>query len=391
MRQDTSKRMQAVHMPPIHPMMNRVRKMKQAGETVYSMAQAVPWYTPPEEAVEAMRGRMSTQGFHFYSPDPGLLSTREALAWDFQSRRGIVLDPSDELHLTCGASQAFLSAILAVADPGDRVIVLEPYYFDHVFAVQFASLLCDCVPMTENEGWSVPWGLLEEKIPGARALVLVNPGNPTGSVLSLSEIRNLVHLTEKHRCTLIIDETYERFNFTGSAWHPWMDAKPPHVITLGSFSKSYSLSGWRLGYLFGPGHVLAEALKVQDSAVICPPTPAQILLEECLSCKGWVEERSMEVRMRLELCKKALGRSKGLDWRNAGGGFFTLAAAFGNVSGYRLAELLLERYGIAAIPGEAFGATGRGHMRISFGCLSRSELQPAMEALASVNLTGDFI
>lgn len=385
---ETSRRMAGVHMPPIHPIMNRVRDMRSRGETVYSMAQAVPWYGPPEEALLRFRERMDEPGFNFYSPDPGHLSVRSSLSEDFHSRRGVNTDPECELHLTCGASQAFLSALLAVADPGDRVVVLEPYYFDHIFAIQFSGLQLDCIPMTEENGWEIPWEALRSRLPGASVLVLVNPGNPTGFAASEKELRELEALTERNRCALIIDETYERFNFTGSGYHPWQERKAGHVLTVGSFSKSFSLSGWRLGYLFGPGEILKEALKVQDSVVICPPTPSQLLLEECLKLDGWVEDRSREVFARLSMCRDALDSSRGLQWRECGGGFFTLAAAKEGLDCYRLADHLLDEYGIASIPGDAFGVTGRGHLRLSFGCLSDQELKPAMEALSSVDLTG---
>jgi aminotransferase len=365
--------------------MNRVRKLREEGEKVYSMAQAVPWYGPPAEAVFAMQKRMDSLSFHVYSPDPGLISAREALASDLRERRGIDLNPSAELHLTCGASQAFLGALLSVADPGDRIIALEPWYFDHIFAIQFGSMELVSIPMDETTGWHLPMDRLERELDGARALVLVNPGNPTGSVLDLQQLQRLTDATEKAGCYLIIDETYERFNFDGSSWHPWMEDRREHVITLGSFSKSFGISGWRLGYLFGPDRILRQALKVQDSVVICAPVPAQILLEESLGIGGWVEERALQVRSRLERCREALAGAHGLDWREAGGAFFTLAACPGRDS-LEASTRLLEDYRIASIPGGAFGPAGEEHVRLSFGCLSDGDLVPAMEILAGVNI-----
>lgn len=383
----TSKRTARINMPPIHSIMNKVREMRGSDREIYSMAQAVPWYGPPQEAIEAMKLEMSSSRFHFYSPDPGLISTRVALSREIKNRRKINLNPASELHLTCGASQAFVSALMAVADPGDRAIVLEPYYFDHVFAIQFSNLELDSIPMVEEREWSIPRAKLEEKIPGAKVMVLVNPGNPTGTALTEEEIRWIVKLTRENDCMLIIDETYERFNFTGSSYHPWMETKEEHVLTLGSFSKSFSLSGWRLGYLFGADFILEEALKVQDAVVICPPTPGQILLEKCLNLDGWVENRSAEVEHRLHLCRKAMQQSRGLEWREAGGGFFTLAKTPAGIDTYALADYLIDKYAIATIPGDAFGESGKQHLRFSFGCLADKELIPAMSALASVDIT----
>lgn len=380
-----SRRLRAVRMPPIHPMMNRIREMRLAGETVYPMAQAVPWYGPPAEALEHLAGVLHDPATHLYSPDPGMPSTRSAVARDMQLRRGISIDGATELHLTCGASQAFLGALLSVADHGDRVIVIEPYYFDHVFAIQFSGMIPDAIPMRETNGWEFPWEAVKARIPGAGALVLVNPGNPTGAVLGHDHLRQLTETTALEGCALIIDETYERFNFTGSRWHPWMEGKADHVLTIGSFSKSFGIPGWRLGYLFGPEALLEEALKVQDSAVICPPTPSQIILERCLELPGFVEGRSSQVRERLNLCRQALESASGLEWRDSGGGFFTLAACPG-IDSYAASETLLSRYRIGTIPGGAFGEAGENHVRISFGCLPDMLLHEAMDALSSVRL-----
>ncbi len=381
----TSDRMNAVKMPPIGRIMNRVSALRASGESVFSMAQAVPWYGPPDRALSAMLGRLDEEGIHSYSPDPGLISTRKALSRDMESRRGISLDPYSQMHMTCGASQAFLGALMTVADPGDRVIVLEPWYFDHIFAILFSSLDMVSIPMQETTGWELPIAEIESELGRARALVLVNPGNPTGSVLQRDELEWLVEATEAEGCYLIIDETYERFNFDGSDWHPWQYGERQHVLSLGSFSKSFGIPGWRLGYLFGAPYLLESAIKVQDSVVICPPTPSQILLEEALEIEGWVEKKALEVHERLIRCMKALSEAEGLDWRECGGGFFTLAACPGHDS-LETSMKLLEEYRIATIPGIAFGSAGEQHIRISFGCLSNEELDPAMEALASVRI-----
>ncbi len=378
--------MKSIEMPPIAAIMDRVRTMRSSGETVYPMAQAVPWYPPPREALQALAGRLFDLTTSGYGPDPGLEGPRRALADDFARRRGIDLNPLDELHLTCGASQAFLGALMACTDPGDSVVVLEPYYFDHVFAVQFGALETVSVPMRQTDGWELPRERLSERIPGAAGLVLVNPGNPTGCVLDEEELRWLTDLTAGHGCHLIVDETYERFNFDGSGWHPWGEDRPEHVITFGSFSKSFGMPGWRLGYMFGDAELMEQALKVQDSVVICPPTPSQLVLERALQLDGWVEERARGVLRRRELCRQALQACSGLSWRRAGGGFFTLAAIDSGAPSREVCLQLLDLYGLATIPGAAFGPAGEGHIRISFGCLPDEQIAPAMEALSSVRL-----
>jgi aspartate/methionine/tyrosine aminotransferase len=384
-----SGRMVSVRMPPISRIMRRIAELKSRGRRIFSMAQAVPWYSPPKNALEGLLEDMDDPRFHRYSPDPGYLSTRIALADDFRRRRNVDLDPNTELQLTCGASQAFLSALLAVTSVGDSVAVLEPYYFDHIFAIQFSGLELVSIRMTETEeGWKVPTDRLEQVMERVGTLVLVNPGNPTGMVIPDATMRMIHDLALRTGTFLIIDETYERFVYTGDDWHPWKDGKHPNVLTLGSFSKSLGMPGWRLGYLFGPSELLRHAIKVQDSVVICPPSPSQLLLERAIAEEGWISEMSRGVEKRLHHCREALTGNNHLRWRESGGAFFTLASIQGGMNSQDAAMYLLEEYGIGTIPGSAFGDAGEGHLRISFGCLDEDEIQPAMDALSSVTLPG---
>ncbi len=381
-----SSRMMAIRMPPIAEIMGRISELKSSGRSIYSMAQASPWYSPPSDVLNSFTGKLTEPQVHRYGPDPGFPWARKAVTEDFRRRRGIDLDPANEIHLTCGASQAFLSALLAATDPGDSVAVIEPFYFDHVFAIKFSNLGLRSIPMIEENGsWAVPLDEISRVLREVRVLVIVNPGNPTGKVIQDAEMKRIVEMTAESGTFLIIDETYERFVFTGDTWHPWKDRHQKHVLTLGSFSKSLGIPGWRLGYLFGSADLLKQAIKVQDSVVICPPTPSQYLLVEVLKEDKWISAMSAGVLKRLELCREALRGNDHISWREAGGAFFTLAAYQSSMKAQNAAMYLLDEYGIGTIPGSAFGCSGEGHLRISFGCLSDEELEPAMKLLSEVS------
>ncbi len=219
-----SDRLMAIRMPPIAEIMSRISELVSSGRKVYSMAQAVPWYSPPSSALDNLTARMKEPSIHRYSPDPGFPWARKAVTEDFRRRRGIDLDPLSQIHLTCGASQAFLSALLAVTSPGGKVAVIEPYYFDHVFAVRFSDLGLLSIPMIEdNGGWTVPLDDLKGALREIEALVIVNPGNPTGKVIPDAVMKRIAEMTAENGTFLIIDETYERFGFTGGTWDPWKD------------------------------------------------------------------------------------------------------------------------------------------------------------------------
>ncbi len=380
-----SDRMTSIRMPPISAIMRRIAYLRSEGAKIYSMAQAVPWYSPPVPSLEKLADKLSDPSLHRYSPDPGYPSARFAVTEDFRKRRSIDLDSAGELHLTCGASQAFLSALLTATSAGDTVAVLEPYYFDHVFAIRFSNLdLCSIQMIEEDDDWKIPLDELDRVLPEVSALVLVNPGNPTGKVISDSNMKKIVEMTENSGTFLILDETYERFVFTGDKWHPWQKERPRHVMTIGSFSKSLGMPGWRIGYLFGSADLLKQALKVQDSVVICPPSPSQFLLETALLEVNWISKMSEGVKRRLELCRTALSGNSSFSWGKAGGAFFTLASYKSSMTSQEAAMYILDEYGIGTIPGSAFGPAGEGHLRISFGCLSDEELEPAMDILSGV-------
>jgi len=266
---------------------------------------------------------------------------------------------------------------------------MEPYYFDHIFAVKFSDLSLVSIPLIEeNAEWKFPLDELENELPNVSVLVIVNPGNPTGQVIPDSVMKRITRMTAENDTFLIIDETYERFVYTGDKWHPWQDGHPKHVLTLGSFSKSLGMPGWRLGYLFGSREMLKQAIKVQDSVVICPPSPSQYLLREALVEEEWILKMSQGVKNRLDRCREALAGNNSLAWREAGGAFFTLAACSSSMPSEDAALYLLDEYGIGTIPGSAFGESGEGHLRISFGCLSDEDIEPAMKLLSQVSFPG---
>ncbi len=380
-----SDRMISIKMPPIYAIMNRIAQLRSEGRKIYSMAQAVPWYPPPPSAIEKLACSLNDMSLHRYSPDPGYPSAKLAVTEDFRKRRSIDLDPAHELHLTCGASQAYLSALLTATSAGDSVAVLEPYYFDHVFAIRFSNLgLCSIPMIEEDDDWKIPLDELEKVLKEVSVLTLVNPGNPTGKVIKDSNMKKIVEMTENSGTFLILDETYERFVFTDDTWHPWQREHPRHVMTIGSFSKSLGMPGWRIGYLFGAADLLKQAIKVQDSVVICPPSPSQFLLEAALLEEDWITRMSEGVEHRLELCRNALSGNSSLSWRKVGGAFFTLASCESSMTSQEAAMHILDEYGIGSIPGSAFGPAGEGHLRISFGCLSDEDVEPAMEILSGV-------
>lgn len=385
-----SKRVRRIVRPPIGEVAEAAREREQAGRRVIRLSQAVPWYGPPAWAIEGVKERLHEPVIHRYSPDTGLDDVKNLAAERWFGPRGIALDPTDELHLTCGASQAFVGALTVAADPGQRVILTDPYYFDHLFAVHFLGLEPVFVPMIEtDEGFSHDTkGLHDAVRHGAAALVIVDPANPAASVLESEKLRDLATCCLDNSCILIIDETYEQLVFDGrKGEHPWrIPELRSSVLTVGSFSKSLGMAGWRLGYLFGSKLFMDEAYKVHDSVAICSPLPAQALLKEILEgpYQEWITGKLSELHYRRQRCFDVLAEGNGcFAWRRVEGGIFSLVAYDTELSSLEMAHRVLEETGIVLVPGAAFGPAGERHLRLSFGSSTWDELTAALERLAT--------
>lgn len=390
-----SRRVACIAPPPIARMAALAQDLEASGRRVIRLSQAVPWYGPPPWALEALGASLRDPVLHRYSPDPGLADVREALCSRWFAPRGLTVDPESEIQLTCGASQAFMNALTAVADPGQRVVLTDPYYFDHLFAVQFLGLKARFVRMHEDEaGFSLDADAIVEEIrAGCAAVIIVDPANPTGSTASEGALRRIAGECEASGTTLIIDETYERIRFDPpSRWRPCEDpGTRPVTLLVGSFSKSLGMAGWRLGYLVGPRTVLDQALKVHDSVAICAPVPAQVLLREALRgpFEEWLRLRLEELGRRRNLVQCALGHSSFFSLRSVSGGIFTLPAYRSPRPSIDVAAALLEHTGILTVPGAAFGTGGEGHLRVSFGSSSEGDLSEAAALLSAYE--GSFV
>jgi aspartate/methionine/tyrosine aminotransferase len=218
-----------------------------------------------------------------------------------------------------------------------------------------------------------------------------DPANPTASVLDSEELLGLAARCAEHRCILIIDETYERLILDDRTHnHPWtVPELRKSVLTIGSFSKSLGMAGWRLGYLFGHKAMLEEAYKVHDSVAICSPLPAQALLKETLEgpYEPWMRENLSELHRRRRQSAERLGQPHSFfRWRRVAGGIFSLMSYQSEIGSLEMARRVLERTGIVLVPGVAFGPAGEHHLRLSFGSSTAQELTEALEALVTFDI-----
>jgi len=328
-------------------------------EDVIDLGQGVPFYGPPEEAVLAASEALNNERGFKYSPDPGTRSLREAIASKLATDNGIDGDADKNIMVTAGANQAFVNAILSVTEPGDRVIVLAPYYFNHVMAIQLAG----CKPViveTDRNYQPIVERIADRVTKRTKAVVLVSPNNPTGAVYDEKQIRQISRLCAERGAYLITDDTYEHFVYDDAQYVSALrfDKRIGHTISLYSFSKSYGMAGYRIGYAVFPERLYSEMLKVQDTLTICPPSPLQFAAEAAIKLGPTYPQKFIpSIKKARKIFIEKLSGFRCAEMPVTKGSYYFMLKLKTKKKDWPIARKLIEEYAVITIPGEAFGTT----------------------------------
>jgi aspartate/methionine/tyrosine aminotransferase len=340
---------------------------------VVDLGQGVPFYGPPKEAIFAAREALQDESGFKYSPDSGFLDLRETIVRKLVSENGVEADPSSNIMVTAGANQAFANSLLSITRPGDHVLVISPYYFNHVMAIQLAG----CKPVVIETGGD--YQPIVERIARritkrARAVVLVSPNNPTGAVYSRQTINEIGALCAKNGLHLITDETYEHFVYDGAEFVSALslDKDIEHTISLFSFSKSYGMSGYRIGYAVFPVGIYSEMLKVQDTLTICAPSALQDAAEAAMKLgAAYPKQFIPQIEKMRKIFIDRLTGSHFVEMPITKGSYYFLLRLRTKKSDWNIARKLIEEYGVITIPGEVFG-TRYPALRVAYANVDES-------------------
>jgi len=353
---------------------------------VVSLGQGVVSYGPPPEAIAAFRTFPATPGDHLYGPVEGEPALVEAIEAKLARENGIRVRPESRVVVTTGSNQAFFAALVAIADPGDEVIVPSPYYFNHEMAVVMAGCRAVAVP-TRADG-QLDVGAIARAIgPRTRAVVTVSPNNPTGVVYPEADLRALNALCAARGVFHVHDEAYEYFTYDGArAFSPGaIDGAAAHTISLYSCSKACGMASWRIGYMVIPGALWEAVNKVQDTIAICPPRVSQRVALAAIGV-GAAYARSalaaLDARRRRVMAALAAGDVP-CDVPAPAGAFYVFPRLRRDLDPMALAERLVREHRVAVIPGTAFGATGGCCLRISYGAVDEATLDEGLRRLTA--------
>ena len=352
------------------PIIPIVREWVEATPGTISLGQGVVSYPPPPEALAAIPRFLSDPSNHKYGPVEGIAQLRAALTRKLAAENGVGVGAERRVVVTAGGNMAFLAAVLAIADPGDEIVLLRPYYFNHEMAVRIAGAEPVCVD-TDDEFQPRLDAIRSALSPRTRAVVTISPNNPTGAVYREEALTAINALCRESGAYHIHDEAYEYFTYDG-ARHFSPAALPGsdrHTLALYSFSKAYGFASWRVGYMVLPEHLAEAVRKIQDTNLICPPVVSQHVALAALSrTRGlWIE---------------ALARVPHLvSVPAAEGAFYLMLRVATSLDSMTLAERLVREHRVAVVPGTAFGVEKPTLLRASYGALTPDDAAEGLRRL----------
>lgn len=350
-----------------------------------SLGQGIVSYGPPPEALSVLGHFPRSLDDHRYGPvegDPGLVS---AIRRKLAAENGVDVGPDRRIVVTAGGNMAFVNAVLAVTDPGDEVILLSPFYFNHDMAIVMAG--CRTVPVATDDDYQLRLDAIRAAItPRTRAVVTISPNNPSGAVYPEAALREVNRLCAEHGLYHVHDEAYEYFTY-GDTPHfsPGSIANSaPHTISLFSLSKTYGMAGWRMGYMVIPADLFEAVNKIQDTNLICPPIVSQAVARAAIEtgsgyCRARVAELA-EVRQMVLDAFESIADLCAVP--RPGGAFYCLMRVHTDMDPLALVERLVSEHRVAAVPGTAFGLAEGCYLRVSYGALDRDSVSEGVERLA---------
>jgi aspartate aminotransferase len=392
---ELSKRVQAIKPSPTLAVTARAAKLKAEGKDIIGLGAGEPDFDTPQHIKDAAIGAIN-RGFTKYTAVGGTPSLKAAVIAKFKRDNGLDYT-AKQILVSCGGKQSFFNLALAIINPGDEVIIPAPYWVSYPDIVLIAEGKPVIVQAGIEQGFKMTPAQLEAAItPKTKMVVINSPSNPSGAVYTLEDLQALGAVLRKHPQVLIsTDDMYEHIALTDAKFVNILNACPDlyaRTMVLNGVSKSYAMTGWRIGYAGGPEHIITAMENVQSQSTSNPTSISQVAAEAALNGdQGCIAPMLKAFRERHVFVVNALNKIPGVKCIMAGGAFYafpdvrpaiaklhqrgTIKAA----TDVALAEYLLESGGVAVVPGSAFGS--EGYIRLSFAT-SMDNLQKALERLA---------
>lgn len=342
-----------------------------------------PDFTTPEHIREAAKKALDS-GFTHYTSIWGLSELRQAIAEKLKTENDIDFNPDDEILITAGAQPAFFAVCQALIDPGDEVIVFDPFYPSYEVALRIVGAKIIPVPMSDREPFIYP-NYIESKITNnTKMMVLISPNNPTGMVLDKNTLKAISEIAQDNDLMIISDEIYEKIVYDGIKHYSIssISGMKDRTLIINSFSKTYAMTGWRIGFLAGEKEIMENVAKVHHTMNVCASIISQkAAIAALIGPQDFIREMVAEYDNRRKKTVNMLNEIPGLECPMPKGTFY----AFPSIKKLKIPSMefvkyLIEQSGVVTVPGSSFGKSGEGHIRISYA----ASLEKIEEALNRV-------
>lgn len=366
-----------------------IRKMTRIASAygAINLSQGFPDFQPPEPLLRALED-VAMKGPHQYAVTWGAQNFREALARKQSRFMNIPVDPEREIVVTCGSTEAMMAAMMTVCNPGDRVIVFSPFYENYGADAILSGAEPIYVPLHPPD-----FSFDEEELMRAfqqrpKALILCNPSNPTGKVFTLTELKFIAELADQYDVFVITDEVYEHIVYKPYR-HIYFASLPgmfERTISCSSLSKTYSITGWRLGYLIAPPAIIDGARKVHDFLTVGAPAPLQ---EAAVTALGFPDKYYMDLSLmyqeKRDFFIKGLD-AEGLTYTSPQGAYYVMMdiSEFGCLDDTAFCEWMAKEVGVAAVPGSSFFREDVRHLVRFHFAKKKETLEDALQRLSTL-------
>ena len=360
-------------------------ELRAKGESVINFSVGEPDFNTPENIIDAGKKAMD-QGYTKYTAGPGMIEFRQAICKKLKLENGLEYS-IDEILVSNGEKQSLSTACQALFGQGDEVIVFQPYWVSFPEFIRLADaepLLINTLPEKNFEPDFEE--LLSKDLKAVKGVILNSPSNPTGGVWGEEALIRMLKIAKKHNWIVISDECYERLVYDGE-FTSTEKINQDHninatVITCLSLSKTYSMTGWRIGYSAGPAYIIKAMAKIQGQATSCANSIGQFAgIEALTGSQDSVNNMILEFEQRRNFLVKELSLIRNVDCKKPGGAFYVFPKLKkNNLSSFEISQYLLEKKYIATVPGSSFGSNGEGFLRISYAS-SKENLEKFVECL----------
>ncbi|ACJ16052.1 aromatic aminotransferase [Thermococcus onnurineus NA1] len=370
---------------------SEIRKLfdlAQGVEGLISLGIGEPDFDTPEHIKEYAKEALD-KGMTHYSPNAGIMMLREAVAWKLKEQNGIEVDPKSQVMITVGANQAFVMGLAAFLKDREEVLIPSPMFVSYAPAVILAGGKPVEVPTYEENEFRLSVDDLKKHVSEkTRALIINSPNNPTGAVLTKKDVEEIADFAVEHDLIIFSDEVYEHFVYDGVKNYSIaaLDGMFERTITINGFSKTFAMTGWRLGFVAAPEWIIEKMTRFQMYNATCPVTFAQYAAAKALKDeRSWkaVEEMKKEYERRRNLVWKRLNEM-GLPTVKPKGAFYIFPRIRDTgLTSREFSEMMLLEAKVAIVPGSAFGEAGEGYIRISYAT-AYEQLEEAMDRMEKV-------